>query len=83
VPVAFVPDAASETVVRVTVRGDERYERIAGVDQYEREATEFADAILRQRPLRIPPSDAVATLRAIEALHRSARADGIREAVAA
>ena len=83
VPAAFVPDAATETTVRVTVRGDERYERIAGVDQYEREATEFADAILRQRPLRIPPSDAVATLRAIEALHRSARANGIREAVAA
>ncbi len=83
VPWAFVPDPADETVVRIVNRAEARVERIPGVDQYALEAEEFADALLAARPLRIPPDDAVRTLRAIEALHRSAAAGGAREAVAA
>jgi len=82
VPAAFVPPPA-DTTVRVIAGSEYREERIAGVDQYRLEAIEFADALLRCRPLRIPPGDAVATLRAIEALHRSAAADGRRERVVA
>ena len=81
VPTAFVPQG--ETVVRVIVGATVREERIAAVDQYALEATEFAGALLERRPLRIPPEDAVATLRVIEALHRSARAGGLRQAVEA
>ena len=80
VPTAFVPQPV-DTTVRVIVGSDDREERIAGVDQYRLEATEFADALLRRRPLRIGPDDAVATLRAIEALYRSAVAGGSRERV--
>jgi xylose dehydrogenase (NAD/NADP) len=82
VPAAFVPDP-HETVVRIVASGEVRVERIAGVDQYQLEAEEFADALLTRRPLRIPADDALGTLRAIEALHRSAAAEGRREAVAA
>jgi xylose dehydrogenase (NAD/NADP) len=81
VPTAFVPQPV-ETTVRVIAGALTREERIPGVDQYALEATEFADALLRRRPLRIPADDAVATLCAIEALHRSAAADGLRIRIA-
>ncbi len=82
VPAAFVPQPA-DTVVRVTAGGETREERIPGVDQYRLEAIEFADALLRKRPVRIGPEDGVATLRVIEALHRSAARDGARERISA
>jgi predicted dehydrogenase len=81
VPTAFVPDPV-DTLVRTVTREGSREERVAGVDQYQLEAEEFADALLAERPLRVPPEDALGTLRAIEALHRSAAADGRREPVA-
>jgi predicted dehydrogenase len=77
---SFVPNP-DETLIRIDSRDGVREERIAGVDQYQLEAEEFADALLDNRPLRIPPDDAVHTLRAIAALHRSAAAHGLREAV--
>ncbi len=80
VPTAFVPDP-TETIVRITDADGPRDERIAGVDQYQLEAEEFADALLSGRPVRIGASDALGTLRAIEALHRSAAAAGRREEV--
>jgi predicted dehydrogenase len=80
VPNAFVPPA-NELSLYVSDAAGRREERIPGVDQYRLEAEEFADALLARRPLRIPPSDAVGTLRAIEALHRSARAGGLRQEV--
>ncbi len=81
VPAAFVPDPDA-TIVRITGSDGVRDERIPGVDQYQLEAEEFADALLARRPLRIPATDALGTLRAIEALHRSAAADGRREDIA-
>jgi len=77
---AFVPQPEDVSIL-VTDAGGRREERIAGVDQYRLEAEEFADALLERRPPRIPPSDAIGTLRAIEALHRSARAGGLRQEV--
>ncbi len=80
VPTAFVP-SPDETIVRIVNAAGMREERVAGVDQYQLEAEEFADALRARRPLRIPPDDAVQTLRAIEALHRSAANDGRREPI--
>jgi len=77
---AFVPQPEDVSIL-VTDAGGRREERIAGVDQYRLEAEEFADALLERRTPRIPPSDAIGTLRAIEALHRSARAGGLRQEV--
>jgi predicted dehydrogenase len=77
---AFVPQPEDVSIL-VTDAGGRREERIPGVDQYRLEAEEFADALLERRPPRIPPSDAVGTLRAIEALHRSARSGGLRQEV--
>jgi predicted dehydrogenase len=77
---AFVPQPQDVSIL-VTDANGRREERIAGVDQYRLEAEEFADALLEHRPPRIPPSDAIGTLRAIEALHRSARAAGLRQDV--
>jgi predicted dehydrogenase len=77
---AFVP-SATEVSLLVTDAGGRREERLPGVDQYQLEAEEFADALLAKRPLRIPADDAVGTLRAIAALHRSARVGGLRQEV--
>jgi predicted dehydrogenase len=74
---AFVPGTADTTIL-VTDAGGRREELVPGVDQYQLEAEEFAGALLQGRPLRIPPEDAVANMRAIDALQRSARADGAR-----
>ena len=80
IPSAFVPSAAPTSLVITDAEG-RREERIPGVDQYRLEAEEFADALLSGRPVRMPPGDAVATLRAIEALRGSARADGARRSL--
>ncbi|BDE08029.1 deoxyfructose oxidoreductase [Vulcanimicrobium alpinum] len=76
VPNAFVPNG--ETTIVVSDGSGRRTETVPAVDQYQLEAEEFADAILNDRPLRIPPDDALGTLRAIEALRASARAGGVR-----
>jgi xylose dehydrogenase (NAD/NADP) len=46
---------------------------IAGVDQYQLMVEHFADSILHDQPVRYPPSDAIANMRVIDALYRSAR----------
>ena len=80
-PDAFVPQPVDLTV-RVTSGSGTSEHRVPGVDQYQLEAEEFADALLTGRPLRIPAEDALGTLRAMEALHRSAAAEGVRQAIA-
>ena len=45
-------------------------------DPYTAEVTAFADAVLAGRSVPVPPSDAVANLRVIEAIFASAAADG-------
>jgi xylose dehydrogenase (NAD/NADP) len=81
VPNAFVP-AATDVTIRVTSGAELREEQIRGVDQFQLEAEEFADALLANRPLRIPAEDALGTLRTVAALLRSAREGGNREPVA-
>ena len=80
---AFTPATMEDTtLVHMDSAGKLHWETIAGVDQYRLEAEEFADALLARRPVRIPPSDAVANMRAIDALKRSAADGGIRAVVA-
>jgi predicted dehydrogenase len=79
---AFVPDPKSGDVsLLVTGPNGRREERISPVDQYRLEAEAFADAILHGAPLPYAASDAVANMRVIDALHRSAAASGVREPV--
>ncbi len=80
VPNAFVP-APTPVKVRVTGPSGLEEHEVGGVDQYQLEAEEFADALITGRPLRIPAEDALGTLAAIEALTDSARADGRRQPV--
>ncbi|MGC1183569.1 MAG: Gfo/Idh/MocA family oxidoreductase [Candidatus Dormiibacterota bacterium] len=79
---AFVP-AEVDLQVRVTRAGETVDQLVPGVDQYQLEAEEFADALLNARRLHIPATDAVANLRAIEALHLSASREGERQSVSA
>jgi predicted dehydrogenase len=81
VPRAFVPGTADTLVIHTDAEGRRHEDRIPGVDQYTLEAEEFADCLLQRRPLRYPPAGAVANMRAIDALYRSARADGLRQTV--
>jgi xylose dehydrogenase (NAD/NADP) len=76
---AFVPDPNGDVTIVVSGREGRREERLAGIDQYKLEAEAFGDAIARGTPLPVEPEDAVANLRALEALHRSAATGGRRE----
>jgi predicted dehydrogenase len=80
---AFTPDAASDvTIVVMDAAGTRRTETLSGIDQYRAEAEAFADTLLNRREVPILPSDAVANMRAIDALKNSARLDGLRDRVA-
>ena len=79
-PIAFT-NTAPETTILITNDNGQREERFAGVNQFTLEAEEFADALVQGRPLRIPPEDGVANMRVIDALYRSAAAQGQRVAV--
>jgi predicted dehydrogenase len=80
---AFTPDAASDVTILITdAAGARRTETLPGIDQYRAQAEAFADALLHHRAVPIPPSDAVANMRAIDALKNSARLDGLRDRVA-
>ena len=80
VPAAFVPSKADMLVILTDARGRHE-ERIRGVDQYALEAEEFAACLLEGRSPRYPAEDAVANMRAVDALKLSARAGGLSQAV--
>ena len=73
VPMAWLPGTA-ESVLRLE-RADGSGETLTfpGVDQYQMMVEEFADAVLGSRPAPLPPSDAVANMRVIDAVRESAR----------
>ncbi len=71
----------SDGLVILTDGSGRHEERIPGVDQYTLEAEEMAACLLEKRAPRYPAEDAVANMRAIDALYRSARADGLRQTV--
>ena len=76
IPFNIPPDRP--THVRVTAGGDPavapRVETLtfAPADPYTAEAERFAEAVLAGRPVPVPPSDAVANLRVIEAIFAAA-----------
>ncbi len=72
VPVAFLPGIADAEIHRI--HGTERsVETIPGVNQYQLMVEHFADVVTGRAPLALPPEDAVANLRVIEAALRSAK----------
>ncbi len=73
VPTAWLPGQA-ESVLHLE-RADGSVEMLAfpAVDQYQIMVEEFADAVLAARPVPLPPSDAVANMRVIDAARQSAR----------
>lgn len=75
VPVAFLP-GTSETTIRLRQRRNEALHKLQGVDEYRLMAEHFASCVLNDEPLRYPPAEAVANMRVIEALYRSARHGG-------
>jgi predicted dehydrogenase len=81
VPGAFLPGTA-ETEIHIMRDGERSVERIPGVNQSQIMVEHFADVVTAGAKLELPPEDAAANLRAIEALLRSARS-GRPEPVAA
>jgi predicted dehydrogenase len=80
VPAAFVPGTADTFVILGDAKG--RHEdRIPGVDQYRLEAEEFASCLQEGRTPRYPIEDAIANMRVLDALQRSARASGLIQTV--
>jgi predicted dehydrogenase len=79
-PNAFVPGPVTmDTTLVIVDAAGRREERIPGDDQYKLEAEAFGAALLADRAVPLDPHDAVANLRAIDALQRSAKNEGTRE----
>lgn len=72
VPRAYTPQLGETEIVITDAQNKRHTERFAGVDQYRLMAEAFASAILDGAPVPCPPSDAVANMRAIDALVRAA-----------
>lgn len=85
VPRAIIPGmdtrAPEGLVVLVDTDGRRREEVFAPVNQYRLMAEAFAEAVIAGRPVPYAPADAVANMRVLDAVARSA-ADGARVAIA-
>ncbi len=80
VPLGFLPRTADADII--LTRGEERSViTVPGVDQYQLMVEHVEDVVLDGVPLRLPPEDAAANLRTIDALYRSMKT-GRAEAVA-
>jgi xylose dehydrogenase (NAD/NADP) len=80
VPAAFVPGTVDTRVI-LSDAGGRHEESIPGVDQYRLEAEEFASCLREGKPLRYPAEDAVANMRVLDALTRSACASGLTQSI--
>lgn len=72
VPTAFLPGVA-DAELHMFVDQDRKVLTVPGVDQYQVMVEHFAEAVRTGLPPRLPPEDAAANLRVIEALLRSLR----------
>lgn len=81
VPSAFLPGTEDVPIHVERGRGDRATEVVPGDDEYLLMVEHFADAVLNDRPLRYPATEAAANMRVIEALYRSARNGGRPESV--
>lgn len=75
VPESFTPDLTPGGMLTLHHWSGDKYEaiQIPTVDHYQLMVEDFADALLKKRPPRFAPQDAVANMRAIEMLLDSAR----------
>jgi predicted dehydrogenase len=80
VPVAFNPGTSS-LVIRQEEERNEVVHQIPGDDEYRLMVEYFSSCVLNNEPLRYPTADAIANMRVIDALYRSARNDGRPEPV--
>jgi predicted dehydrogenase len=76
IPRAFIP-GAGDARLRLFRGGTPEEIVVPGADQYRLEVEHFADCILRNQAPALPPEDAVANTRVLEALRRAV-ADGRR-----
>jgi len=76
VPSAFLPGTGDTTIYEHHGRRGTTAHAIPGLDEYQAMVEHFADCVLRGEPVRYPPAEAAANMRAIEALYRSARHGG-------
>jgi xylose dehydrogenase (NAD/NADP) len=81
VPAAFLPGTADTTIYQRHGRQGTTAHTVPGVDEYQLMVEHFADGVLRDRPPRYPATEAMANMRTIEALYRSARNGGRPETV--
>ncbi len=81
VPRAFLPGTSDTAIYQRHGHRPETIHTVSGVDEYQCMVEHFADCVLRQTPVRYPPSEAAANMRAIQALYRSARNGGQPESV--
>jgi predicted dehydrogenase len=72
VPTAFLPGGA-DAELHMFVDQNRTVLAVPGVDQYQVMVEHFAEAVRTGSPPRLPPGDAAANLRVIEALLRSLR----------
>lgn len=73
VPMAWLPGKAESALHLERADGSVETLTFPAVDQYGIMVEEFADAALTGRPVLLPPSDAVANMRVIDAVRQSAR----------
>ncbi len=73
---AFLPGTADAMIEERRGRAPTVEHWVTGADEYRHMVEDFADAVLHDRPVRFPPSEAAANMRVIEALYRSARNGG-------
>lgn len=72
-PSAWLPGASDAPLVIEAADGAVETELMPGVDQYRVMVEEFAAAVMQSLPVPLPPADAIANMRVIDALLESAR----------
>ena len=78
---AFLPGTEAASIRVVRGRQRETVQTIPGTDEYQRMVEHFGECILTDQPIRYPAAEAVANMRVIQALYRSAREQGKAVAV--
>lgn len=68
VPSSFVPDKAADTLVQHWQDDDYVEHVIPAIDHYQLMVEDFADALLKRRPPRFPPTDAVSNMVVVDQL---------------
>lgn len=76
VPQAFVPGTGDAEIVEATGHGTPVRHHVPGADQYRLMVEHFADCVREDAEPRYPISDATANMKVIEAMYRSAHAEG-------